>query len=67
MAPDSALAFVGGPCCLTLDFVFALWIMITFYTLLTSLFCMPKRDKKVYWFALCMEDSRLGFCFNEIL
>jgi hypothetical protein len=30
-------AFVGGLCCLTLDFVFALWIMIAFCTLLTSL------------------------------
>jgi hypothetical protein len=32
MAPDTTFAFVGGPCCLTLDFVFALWIMITFDT-----------------------------------
>jgi hypothetical protein len=32
-------AFVGDQCCLTLDFVFALWIMTTFYTLLTSLSC----------------------------
>jgi hypothetical protein len=47
-APDPTFAFVGGPCCLTLDFVFALWIMITFYTLLTSLFCTEdKREKLV--------------------
>jgi hypothetical protein len=34
-APDPTFAFVGSPCCPTLDFV-----MITFYTLLTSLFCI---------------------------
>jgi hypothetical protein len=39
-APDPTFAFVGGLCCPTLDFVFAFWIMITFYTLLTSLFCI---------------------------
>jgi hypothetical protein len=38
--PDPTFAFVGGPCCPTLDFVIALWIMITVYTLLTSLFCI---------------------------
>jgi hypothetical protein len=40
MTPDPTFAFFGGPCCLTLDFLFAIWIMITFYTLLTSLFCI---------------------------
>jgi hypothetical protein len=44
LAPDSTFAFVGGPCCLTLDFVFALWFMITFYTLLTLLFCIVRGD-----------------------
>ena len=39
-APDPAFAFVGGTCCPTLEFVIALWIMITFYTLLPSLFCI---------------------------
>jgi hypothetical protein len=39
-APDPTFAFVGDPCCPTLDFVIAFWIMITFYTLLTSLFCI---------------------------
>jgi hypothetical protein len=34
--PDPYFAFVGGPCCPTLDFVITCWIMITFYTLLTS-------------------------------
>jgi hypothetical protein len=29
MTPDPTFAFVGGLCCLTLDFVFAVWIMIT--------------------------------------
>jgi FtsH-binding integral membrane protein len=37
-APDPIVAFVGVPCCPTLDFVIAFWIVITFYTLLTSLF-----------------------------
>jgi hypothetical protein len=41
-APDHTLAFVWGLCCPTLDFVIAFWIMITFYTLLTSLFCIYK-------------------------
>jgi hypothetical protein len=39
-APDSTFTFVGGPCCPTLDFVFAFWIVIAFCTLLTSLFCI---------------------------
>jgi hypothetical protein len=38
--PDPAFAFVGGPCCPSLDFVIAFWIMIAFCTLLTSLFCI---------------------------
>jgi hypothetical protein len=33
-------AFVGGPCCPTLDFVIAFWTMISFYALLTRLFCI---------------------------
>ena len=28
MAPDLTFAFVGGPCCPTLDLVIAFWIMI---------------------------------------
>jgi hypothetical protein len=40
VAPDPTFAFVGGPCCPTLDFVIAFWITIAFYTLLTSLFCI---------------------------
>jgi hypothetical protein len=40
VTPDPTFAFVGGPCCPTLDFVFAFCITITFYTLLTSLFCI---------------------------
>jgi hypothetical protein len=39
-APDSTFASVGGTCCPILDFVIAFWIMITFYTLLTLLFCI---------------------------
>jgi hypothetical protein len=39
-APDPTFAFFGGLCCPTLDFVIAFWIMIAFYTLLTSLFCI---------------------------
>jgi hypothetical protein len=40
MALSITFAFVGSPCCPTLDFVIALWIIITFYTLLTLLFCI---------------------------
>ena len=37
MAPDPAFAFVGGPCCPTLDFVYMFFgTMITFNTLFTS-------------------------------
>jgi hypothetical protein len=44
-------AFVGGPCCLTPDFVFTFWIMITFYTLLTSLFCIVMGTLEIcMWF-----------------
>jgi hypothetical protein len=39
-APGPTFAFVGGPYCPTLDFVITFWIMITFYTLLTLLFCI---------------------------
>jgi hypothetical protein len=41
-APDPTFAFVGGPYCPTLDFVIAFWTMVTFYTLLTSLYCITK-------------------------
>ena len=34
MAPDPTFAFVGGPCCPTLDFVCVFWTMITFNILL---------------------------------
>jgi hypothetical protein len=40
VAPDPTFAFVGGPCCSILDFVIAFWIMITFCSLLTALFCI---------------------------
>jgi hypothetical protein len=43
MALNPTFAFVGGPCCLTLNFVFAILIMITFDTL-TSLFCQEKAN-----------------------
>jgi hypothetical protein len=36
----SYLRICRGPYCPTLDFVFAFWIMITFDTLLISLFCI---------------------------
>jgi hypothetical protein len=38
MTPDPTFAFVGVYCCRTLDFVSAVWIMITFDTLSTSLY-----------------------------
>jgi hypothetical protein len=37
-APDPTFAFVGGPCCPTLDFCLSDYDC--FYTLLTSLFCI---------------------------
>jgi hypothetical protein len=40
MATDPTLAFVGGSYYPALDFVCTVWIMITFYTMLTSLFCI---------------------------
>jgi hypothetical protein len=43
-APDPTFTFVGGPCCPTLDFIIAFRIMITFYILLTSLFCIVARS-----------------------
>jgi hypothetical protein len=36
IAPEPTFAFIGGPCCFTLDFVFALWIMIMFDTLIVD-------------------------------
>jgi hypothetical protein len=39
-APDPTFLFVGGTCCLTLDFLSDFWITITFSTPLTSLFCI---------------------------
>jgi hypothetical protein len=39
-ATDPTCAIVRGSCCHTLHFVIAIWIMITFHTSLTSLFCI---------------------------
>jgi hypothetical protein len=50
--PDSASAFVGGPCCPALEFEIALWIMITFYTLLTSLFYTKSTQTFHQWKSL---------------
>jgi hypothetical protein len=47
-APEPTLAFVGGLCCPTLDFVIAFWITIAFYTLLTSLFCIRHKFSNLY-------------------
>jgi hypothetical protein len=41
-APDPTFALVGSLCCPALNFVFAFRIMITFYTVLTSLFCISR-------------------------
>jgi hypothetical protein len=40
MALDSTFAFVRRLCCPAIDFDFTLWIMIMFYTMLTSLVCI---------------------------
>jgi hypothetical protein len=45
MAPDPAFAFAVSPCCPTLDFVFAFWIIIAFGKLLTSVFYRQARRK----------------------
>jgi ABC-type cobalt transport system substrate-binding protein len=46
-APDPTFEFFWGPCSHTLDFVIAFWIMIMFYTLLTSLFCIGNRNQRI--------------------
>jgi hypothetical protein len=38
VAPDPTFTFTGGLCFPTLDFVIAFWIVLPFYTLLSSLF-----------------------------
>jgi hypothetical protein len=38
-----------GSCCPTLDFVIAFWIITTFYTLLTSLFCITTGKLRNLW------------------
>jgi hypothetical protein len=46
--PDPSITFVGGPCCPTLNLVYAFRIMITFYTMLISLFCTLKDFVDIY-------------------
>jgi hypothetical protein len=63
MAPDSTFAFVGGPYCPSLNFVIPYWTVITFHTLLSTLFCMsamstPKGERgsdkyKIQWLLSC--------------
>jgi hypothetical protein len=50
---------IGGPCCPTLDFVIAFWTMVTFYTLLASLFCINN-------FVNCYDVTRGWDYFNYI-
>jgi hypothetical protein len=54
-APDPTFTFVGDPCCSTLNFVITFWIMITFYTLLTSLFCILNHQTCISdcWWTTC--------------
>jgi hypothetical protein len=61
-APDPILAIVGGPCCPILDFVIAFRIMITFYTLLTSLFCMYTSFKFVMHKCYLIVSTSDGIC-----
>jgi hypothetical protein len=56
-APDPTFAFVEGLCCPALEFLFAFWIMITYYTMLTSLFCMQKH--------LHEKNNPLAVAFNS--
>jgi hypothetical protein len=46
-APDPTFAFVEGLCRPTPDFVIAFLILITFYTLSTSLFCILEQNQFV--------------------
>jgi hypothetical protein len=39
--------------CPTLDFIIALWIMVTFYTLLTSLFCITYTNRQLMMSICC--------------
>jgi hypothetical protein len=67
MAPDPNFAFVGGLCCLTLDFVFAIWILITFYTLLTSLFCIYTRSIVTGLRRKVVECIKCSWCASDQL
>jgi hypothetical protein len=60
--PDPTFAFVGGPCCPTLDFAIAFWIMTAFYTLLTSLFCIKK---PLFAESSCILRSKLNYISED--
>jgi hypothetical protein len=62
-AHDPTLAFVRGPCCPVLDFVFAFWTLIMFYILLTSLFCVQALHINI----ICMLIFPLKFQIVERL
>jgi hypothetical protein len=50
VTPDPASTFVGGLFCPTLKFAIVFGIMLTFYTLLASLFCRQQTSKcKLYF------------------
>jgi hypothetical protein len=61
-AHDPTFLFVGNPCCPLLDFVIDFWIMITFYTFLTSPFCISN-----IWIRLLIFHNTYSFCFLVIL
>jgi hypothetical protein len=70
-APDPTFAFSGGPCCTTLDIVIAFWIMIMFYTLVTSLFCrgitMYMNSNKVIVMNSHFMSDKWPYCQVDVL
>jgi hypothetical protein len=45
--PDSTFAFVGGPCCPTLDFVIAFWIMIYVLHIVNFAILYPNKEMDI--------------------
>jgi hypothetical protein len=65
-APDPTFAVFGRPCCPKLDFVFAFWTLITFYTLLTSLFDIYKKAALDVYYMLLINITKCTFEHNAI-
>ena len=69
MAPDPTFAFVGGPCCPTLDLVIAIWIMIyvlhivTFAILYSEVVSLPLESilSKISRYDADLSDSGVSY------